>query len=897
MSQKSIALRCAIAALTAWVATSNAVADEAARSYRIAQQPLDQALREFALTSNVDLLFSPDLVSGKYSPILDGKFTVDEGLRVLLHGSGLAFSVSGAQVVIAKEKAQAQRTTSSITTPSSLIRVAHTAELATEESSNADGKGDDGAARRVQLEEVIVTGSHIRGVQNMSSPVLQFTRDEIEKTGFATTEQLVQSLPQNLSNISDTTFGTATGGPGTATTYNGSGVNLRGLGSDATLVLLNGRRLASAGNGSLVDLSLIPLSAIERMDVLTDGASAIYGSDAVGGVVNLVLREDFEGAETRARYGSVTQGEHDELQLGQMYGHAWNSGHALVSYEYFKRTPLDAADREFFDLTAYPSMQLIPAQKRHGVLAFGEQRIGERAELAAELFFGRRESDMEYMEFGALTQGHQEGAQYGGSLGLSIQMARDWQMRLSGLFDRNASEMRDINPSFTFDMSTNSRLLAGDVAADGSVMNIAGGAVRLAVGGQVRREELYDKHAYYAPTSLQRDIAAVYSELLVPWISEQNRRVGFEHLELTVAARLEDYSDFGSTFNPKLGLAWAPVAGLNLRTTWGTSFKAPLLTQLNPSNRVAGIALDYFNDDVASPIVLQLVGNGERLTAEESTNWTAGFDLNPLSMPNLNLTATYFDIDYDQRISWPFPNGYELAGVLQDPTYAELVVTRNPTPADVAAFIAASRVQFCYSNLTGAECNIADYVGQVSAIVDTRFRNLAGVRVSGIDFSTSYRLSGAMGELGMNLSGTYMLRNEKQVVPGAPLISEVNNVHYPVDLRLRGTVSFSRDRLNATAAVNYVDGYRDAGSRYTGSAVRRSTVSSWTTMDLTLQYELGSRWTGSLLDQMVLSVSAINLFDRDPPYVANAYGFNYDGANATPRGRFLAAQLTARWGS
>src|SRR5690606_31931103 len=129
-------------------------------------------------------------------------------------------------------------------------------------------------------------------------------RQDIERSGYATTQDLVRSLPQNLSTVSDTTFGAANGGIDTG--YGGSGVNLRGLGSESTLVLVNGRRLAAAGRGDFVDVSLIPLSAVERVEILTDGASAIYGSDAVGGVVNLILRKNFEGAETRLRYGAVS---------------------------------------------------------------------------------------------------------------------------------------------------------------------------------------------------------------------------------------------------------------------------------------------------------------------------------------------------------------------------------------------------------------------------------------------------------------------------------------------------------------------------------------------------------------------------------------------------------------
>ena len=128
-----------------------------------------------------------------------------------------------------------------------------------------------------------MTGSHIRGAKNHSSPMITVDRQDIERSGYGTTQQLIRSLTQSVNSVSDTTVGSVNGGLDDGEGYDGAGLNLRGLGGDSTLVLLNGRRLAAAGRGSFVDVSLIPLSAIERVELLTDGASAIYGSDAVGG--------------------------------------------------------------------------------------------------------------------------------------------------------------------------------------------------------------------------------------------------------------------------------------------------------------------------------------------------------------------------------------------------------------------------------------------------------------------------------------------------------------------------------------------------------------------------------------------------------------------------------------
>src|SRR5690606_33870965 len=142
-----------------------------------------------------------------------------------------------------------------------------------------------------------------------------------------------------------------------------------------------------------VDISLIPLSAIERIDVMTDGASALYGSDAIGGVINFILRKELAGAETLLSYGSVTEGDHTELKAGQTFGHSWQSGRALVAYEYVRRTALDANDREFAPLVDWmPEVELVPGQRRHGAYVDIAQRLTDRVELDGSLFYGERTS-------------------------------------------------------------------------------------------------------------------------------------------------------------------------------------------------------------------------------------------------------------------------------------------------------------------------------------------------------------------------------------------------------------------------------------------------------------------------------------------------------------------------
>ena len=164
-------------------------------------------------------------------------------------------------------------------------------------------------ANTQKLEKVEITGSSIKRVANEGSlPVQIISRQDIERAGIVSAEQLVSQLStngngmDNLASNADVAAGSARGNNGI------SAANLRGQGANATLVLLNGRRIAMAGlNGGVVDLNSIPMAAVDRVEILKDGASAIYGTDAIGGVINFILRKDFTGISVSA-FTDVTEG-------------------------------------------------------------------------------------------------------------------------------------------------------------------------------------------------------------------------------------------------------------------------------------------------------------------------------------------------------------------------------------------------------------------------------------------------------------------------------------------------------------------------------------------------------------------------------------------------------------
>jgi hypothetical protein len=217
--------------------------------YSIPGEDLGDALQAFAEQSGQHIVVPTDRVVGLRSPGLTGRFSEGDALARLLAGSGLhADLIAGAYVV----------------------------------------RGDPGSPTAGQADDLVVTGTRIRGAAPIGSSLVVIDRKTIEESGRATVADYLQTLPQNFGG--DQNEGNYGINPNAGGNQNyGSSIDLRGLGTTSTLVLFDGNRPALGGEaGSFVDTSLIPSTAIDRIEVLTDGASAIYGTDAVAGVVNVL---------------------------------------------------------------------------------------------------------------------------------------------------------------------------------------------------------------------------------------------------------------------------------------------------------------------------------------------------------------------------------------------------------------------------------------------------------------------------------------------------------------------------------------------------------------------------------------------------------------------------------
>ncbi len=210
------------------------------------------------------------------------------------------------------------------------------------------------AQQTQKIEKIEVTGSNIKRIEGESAlPVTVISRDEIQKSGVQTAAELLQNITSNVNGYATAAAVGDSGTPGLAA------AGLRGLGSTNTLVLLNGRRLSNyafnAAGGGTVNLNQIPLAAVERVEVLKDGASAIYGTDAIGGVINFILRKDYTGIEVTA-YGTMTdQGGGNTRKytaavgFGDINKQRFN---ILATFDYQEDTSLKASKRKQFAGTA-----------------------------------------------------------------------------------------------------------------------------------------------------------------------------------------------------------------------------------------------------------------------------------------------------------------------------------------------------------------------------------------------------------------------------------------------------------------------------------------------------------------------------------------------------------------
>lgn len=841
------------------------------------------------------------------------------------------------------------------------------------------------AAPAPSMDEVVVTGSRIAraGDFDAPSPVITVDRDDIAKSGYTNLQQLMEKFP----TAGNGTFSTR-GNNQDSTANGGSAISLRGFGPDATLVLVNGRRVAISSfaesvTNNFVDVNAIPVSAIERVEVLKDGASAVYGSDAVAGVVNIILRKDFDGFEVAAGYGDTTSASSAETTASAVWGFGNDTSHVTMIFDYFKNdrlgndeiaahatanqsarggedfrssrgfpgrfivtdgtgtsTRIDPgcpAERRAGQTCVYdygPWNLLIPESERSGLMMFGRHEFGAGVELFAELAVQHNTSVAQ----GAPTPLDEQANltvpvthpnnPYPGATAIRVGRyrtvdagARQWDIEtdnlralvgLRGSFndwdwevaaqrgrsesdqtgDRSQGWVRTdflqqeinagrynpfggtFNSQSVIDAITTSLVRRGksdltalDATVTGSLFDMAAGPVMMAAGLEYRDESISDipddqfqRGLIFGTESVSaaaaRDSWSAFVEFSVPL---------HETLELQVAGRYDDYSDFGDTTNPKVALRWSPTDTVAFRASWGTGFRAPSLAQigLGPSQESLFFSDTYGCADnpvycAATDYTVVYSGNPD-LDAEESESLNVGVAWRPNG--SFSVALDYWDITQENKIDEaPFGYLYTRFCNVQSST----VCVRAPAlPGDTLG-------------------------GLIE--VHSGFQNIAQQSASGLDLGMYYTTDLGGGALALAFNYSYLMDFERVELnsAGTAFVSRelTGEYEYP-EHRFVLSGDWERGDFGVHASLNYIGSFEDTPDidfdgvlDYDTNTSRK--VGAFTTLNLQFRY--------SGFKNTMLTLGIDNALDEAPPFAigdgdSDLYG--YVQSQHSPRGRFV----------
>jgi outer membrane receptor protein involved in Fe transport len=841
---RRLALSVSAAMFVLPMAAPAAAAPQDAQTYDLASENLEAALHDIATASGQTVLAPTALVAGRIAPPLKGRFTAEEAVQAVLAGTGLQARLVGGAVVV----------------------------------TDAGATGSDNAA---QLSEVVVSASHIKGAPP-ATPVQTVSRTDIDRSGYGDVGELMRSLPQSYDGGQQpgVLIGASGSNAGNSNQTNSATVNLRGLGSDATLVLIDGHRLAADAENQAPDISVIPLAAIARVEIVTDGASALYGSDAVAGVANFIMRSDYDGAEISERIGGASEGGDFSQIYSALVGKTWGSGHILASVETSHQSAILASDRDYTQGAPGVNDLLWP-QTKTTVFANLGQDLTPWASFHFDGLYAQRQygQDEQSSQAAPVVVLRNQTKFYFAAPTLDLSLPDSWSVSVQGTASASQDPGTISFPGGGYVTGFKNSTDDVEASANGPIATLPSGQIKLAIGGGYRAESfavdldgsVYQAGAYH--------VTYLYGEAFAPLVSPSADRPLLNALDLSLAGRWERYSDFGSTANPKVGVRYKPLEGLTLRATWGTSFKAPQFVQTSEPANIFLYPGPYLGGP-AGTTALMTFGGDPKLKPERANGWTIGADWAPPQVHAFEVSVTYFNIDYTDRIVQPISD----PGVaLTDQIYAPFVTT-DPSDAQQAAAIASAPT---FYNETGSAYDPS----KVIALVRDLLVNAASQKIEGVDVSIKKSFSlGRADEIDafVNASWLHILQ---QTLPTQPFVTLTGTLFNPPNLRTRAGLTWTHGPVSATGIVNYISGETDTG------VTPNVPVSAWTTLDLNLNYKVGrlNRW----LPDLDATLSVTNALDARPPYARGASdyapGFNFDSTNASAIGRFVAFQLRERF--
>ncbi len=971
--------------------------------FEIPAQPLSASLKQLAHQAGIQILFEERLVRGLNAPAIKAEQSPLQALDVLLSNTGLEYTAQNETVAVRKKSAGNAR--ASVRGRGDRVTLAMVQNPQSEGSVEDASEPEEAQSGESPAAELTVTGSRLRGTQT-TSQVITIDREEIERKGLSTTEDIIRSIAQNFSSLNSTSALDnsiyASGSQGN------SAANLRGLGPENTLVLVNGRRIAGAAifDGGTVNLSTIPASAIERVEVMLDGASAVYGSDAVAGVINFILRRDSTfSADSRGRVEESSNGGNGYL-LSQTLSFGWEGGRTTAAVSYDSREPTTArgigytsqdytsrgggdnrttnfgqpgiitSGTTFMPYGALPAgndgtnttpadfspgnvqpMSFIPKDLNSGAKNFSlywnaDQQIGERTTVfvdtllsrndtatrggGASLYFQSVPASNAFNPFGEpvfvnyafqnevdagilLNQTYYSNQErLNVSVGADVQLGRDWQVNVTGNFSREegsghsfgfprfgspalVAALADANAATALNLfgngtAQNPQTLAGlliredsflidsdtkglSMAANGTLAQIATGAIMSAVGAEYRREGLdtFGADAY-------RSVGGAFAEVSLPLMRS---------LRAEFAGRYEEYGASGdfdsdgtsdgkivfSKFSPKIGLLWRATDNFRLRASWSKAFRAPTI------NDLYGTVQDYngfwaFEDPLApagtnstvNPLVRSQPNPG--IGPETSTSWSAGVEWRGSdAAAGLRASLNYNKIEYADRIVSGFVtvlNNRDV--VLANPDlFPGIAIRDNVNSAGVDGLAAD---------------NPAIVDGTLVALL-TSTMNLAARDSESLDFSLGYLLPlASYGTLDFGVNAVHTLKLSDQLVAATAPMELVATYQGPDKWRWIFNAAWDYGNLNTNVYLNHTSSYQHDSNFGAGPAMP---VDGYTTVDLTVNYRFATS-TGWLRGTK-MSLGARNLFDAEFPFIDATRG-PFDPSRVDLRGRIAFVDFT-----
>lgn len=757
-----------------------------------------------------------------------------------------------------------------------------------------------------ELEEAVVTGSLIHGLprEYIASPVFTYDKHDVVRSGANSLSEYILTIPQNFaSDLSD--FGTAATSIGsslsTATSYNQydafSAFALRGLASDATLTLVNGRRTASVGMVESSTVSVIPSALIERIDIVADGASATYGADAVAGVVNIVTRKVTDGLELRARGGVMTETGAKSWDASALTGTQWERGsaYAMASYQHrgeFVEDPVISG-------TTPLQISQLPSEGVSGFYAGVRQDVGAvTLSVDGSRFRRDRGARLDYPNTPNSNRDYQSR-----TTGWALNSNLHWDGEDATALDLYADYgATDSGSTLTYGSGRKVRyshentLFVAEATGQTALASLPAGPLMLAGGLQYREETLEtDAAIFFHLAGGKRKAKSIFAEMSVPIVRS---------LTLSAATRYEDLG-FDSALAPKAGLRWQINPSIALRGTFARSFLVPRFRDtIGIAEQVSFWSQPYTflpagSQNPALPagnaLALYRAGADPDLDTQKADTLTVGLDLDPAAIPGLSIKAGYYRIQIKSRVVTPSqtdaatredlqrynlisPDAAQISAVVNNPTTFRWFSANVPfvNGGDTVTWSAASQIP-------------ASLLSQVQVIIDIRPQNFAVERTDGFDLDLAYSTDALGGTARFQVTGQYILDLDLQAGNGAA-VSRLDGYAQASDLRLNGSLVWGRGGFSIGTVVNYVDGFTDNRPN-----VVPVEVGSFTTVSTFLGFDVGQlTQSGAFADTEVQLVAA-NVLNRRPPTIRNGY-LGFDPYNTPPNPRTVSVVLTKRFG-